>query len=127
MATRVATRLEEFFTERAEGNLRSIIKYDLDDTEVVYVRDDVADHYTDEKVEQAVEDWVMESLMAPVYENIYAEDHGELTCLVKCFKNVIEMNFVVDDAVGAAVALDASAMADARGLVADARVIVLDE
>ncbi|WP_336360939.1 hypothetical protein [Haladaptatus sp. ZSTT2] len=127
MAMRIATRLEEFFTKRAEGNLRSIIKYDHDGTEVVYLREDVAARYSAEEVEEAVEDSVMESLFAPVYGDIYNDDHGELTCMIKCFENVIEMNFVVDDGVGASVALDANAMTGARGLVADARAIVLEE
>ncbi|WP_231608270.1 hypothetical protein [Haloferax gibbonsii] len=124
---RVATQLEEFFIERADENLRSIIKYDHAETEVVYLREDVAARHPPEKLEEAVDDSVMESLMAPVYGDIYTDNHGNLTCMVKAFENVIEMNFVVDDGVGAAVALDASAMAETRGLVADARAIVLEE
>lgn len=69
----------------------------------------------------------MDSLTAPIYKNTFSEDHGELTCLVQCFENVIEMNFVLSDGVGAAVALDAEAMADSHGLVAEARQIVIEE
>ena len=69
----------------------------------------------------------MESLTASMYAETFSEDHGQLTCLVQCFENVIEMNFVLEDGVGAAVALDAEAMADAHGLVAEARQIVLGE
>lgn len=55
---------------------------------------------TGEGVERAVDDSRMESLMAPVYGDLFSEDHGELTCLAKCFENVIEMNFVLADGVG---------------------------
>lgn len=33
----------------------------------------------------------------------YPEGHGDITCMVKCFENVIEMNFVIDDGVGSVV------------------------
>ncbi|QCS44418.1 hypothetical protein [Natrinema versiforme] len=127
MATRMATRLENFFEQRTDGHLRSIVKYEENSYEIVYLRDDVAEQYTTEEIESAIDDSRMESLTAPIYEDTYSGDHGNLTCLVQCFENVIEMNFVLEDGVGAAVALDAKAMADAHGLVAEARRIVLEE
>lgn len=127
MATRMATRLENFFEQRTDENLRSIVKYEEGSYDIVYLRDDVADQYTTEEIESAIDDSRMESLTAPIYEDTYSEDHGQLTCLVQCFENVIEMNFVLEDGVGAAVALDAEAMADAHGLVAEARAIVMEE
>ncbi|MFB9823816.1 hypothetical protein [Halobaculum roseum] len=127
MATRMATRLENFFEQRTDENLRSIVKYEEESYDIVYLRDDVAEQYTTEEIESAIDDSRMESLTAPIYEDTYSEDHGQLTCLVQCFENVIEMNFVLEDGVGAAVALDAEAMADAHGLVAEARAIVMEE
>lgn len=123
----MASRLEMFFSERTGGNLRSIVKYQPDSFEIVYLRDDVADQYTDAELGDAIDDSRMESLTAPIYDDMFSADHGDLTCLVKCFQHVIEMNFVLDDGVGAAVALDEEAMADAHGLVAEAHQIVLDE
>jgi len=127
MATRMATRLESFFEQRTDGNLRSIVKYEEDTYEIVHFRDDVAEQYTTDELESAIDESRMESLTAPIYENTFSEDHGQLTCLVQCFENVIEMNFVLEDGIGAAVALDAEAMSDAHGLVAEARRIVLEE
>jgi len=127
MATRMVSRLEEFFEQRTDGNLRSIVKYEEDSHDIVYLRDDVAEQYTSEEIESAIDDSRMESLTAPIYEDTYSEDHGQLTCLVQCFENVIEMNFVLEDGVGAAVALDAEAMTEAHGLVAEARAIVMEE
>lgn len=127
MATRMATRLENYFEQRTDGMLRSIIKYEQDSHEIIHLRDDVAQQYTRDKLESAIDESRMESLAAPIYENTFSDDHGQLTCLVQCFASVIEMNFVLDDGVGAAVALDADAMGDAHGLVGDAREIVLEE
>lgn len=127
MATKMASRLEEFFTDRVGVDLRSIVTYEQDSFEVVYLRDDVGDQYTEVEVDAAIDESRMESLAAPIYTDQFAEEHGDLTCLVKCYENVIEMNFVLDDGVGAAVALDAAAMGAAHGLVAEARQIVIEE
>ena len=120
-------RLEDIFEQRTDGKLRSIVKYDEDCFEIVHLCDDVANQHTEEELEDAIDDSRMDSLTAPIYKNTFSEDHGELTCLVQCFENVIEMNFVLSDGVGAVVALDAEAMADPHGLVAEARQIVIEE
>lgn len=127
MASRLASRLEEFFREETGGNLRSILKYEMDDRELTYIRDDVAEQYSEEELKDAIDDSRMESLSAPMYEGIYSEDHGEITCLVKCFENVLEMNFVLDDGIGAVVALDSEALDVQYGLVGRARKIVEEE
>lgn len=127
IATRITTRLEDFFEKQSDGKRRSIVKYEGNSYETIHLRDDVADQYTTDEIESAIDESRMESLSAPIYENTFSEDHGQLTWLGQCFENVIEMNFVLDDGVGAAVALDAEAMADAHGLVAEAKRIVLEE
>lgn len=126
MAGAIATKVEEFFRQRAEDDLRSVIQYEPESFEAVYMRDDVAEQYTREEIERAVDDSRMESLSAPIYEHVFSEDHGELTCLVKCFEEVVEMNFVVSDGTGTTVALDAEALDGAHGLVVDARQIVVE-
>lgn len=127
MASRLAGRLETFFQEETGENLRSIIKYEMDDQELTYIREDVAAQYSTEELEEAVDDSRMESLSAPMYEGIYSEDHGDITCLVKCFEHVIEMNFVLDDGLGAVVALDVEALDGSYGLVSQARELVEEE
>lgn len=127
MAMKMASRLEEYFADEAGDNLRSIVKYDLDGAEIVYIRDDVAKQYPDEGVKRVIDEARMDSFAAPIYEDNFSEDHGELTCIVQCFENVIEMNFILDDMVGAAVGLDVEAMQASHGLVAEARRIVAEE
>lgn len=127
MGSRVASRLREFFEERTNGELRSIIRYDDDTVDVEYVRDDVAAQYSDDELERAIDESRLESLHVPLYEHAFSKNHGDLQCMITCFENVIEMNFAIDDGVGAAVAIDAEAMDDAHGVVSEARDLVLEE
>lgn len=127
MAARLAIKLEAFLEERTDGRLRSIVKYEDQSYDVVYLREDVAGEYTDEQIKRAVDESILDSISAPVYEDVFSDDHGELICLVQCYENVVEMNFVLDDGVGAVVALDEKALAETSGLVADARDIVIEE
>jgi len=64
-------------------------------------------------------------MKAPIDENTFAADHDELTCLVKCFQNVIERSFVLDGGVGAAVAIDEEALGETHDLVSEAREMVI--
>lgn len=127
MTQRMATLHEEFFEERADGHLRSIVNYEQREFNIIYLREDVAEQYTEEEIRAAVDESVLGSIGAPVYGTVFSDDHGELTCLVQAYKNVIEMSFVLAEGMGTAVALDEEAMRDASGLVADARRIVLEE
>lgn len=125
MAMRVASELKELFGQQSDGNLRSVIKYEEQSSDIVYIRDDVAEQYDERELEAAIADSRMESLTAPMYNESFSDDHGDLSCIVQCFENVIEMNFVIADGEGVAVALNADAMAETHGLVAEAREIVL--
>lgn len=127
MAVSVASHLRTFFETRTDGALRSIVTYEPDDSRIVYLRDDVADQYTETELEHAIDDSRMESMTAPIYANTFSADHGALTCMVKCFETAIEMNFVLEDGVGAAVALDDEAFAETHGLVSEAREIIIEE
>jgi hypothetical protein len=127
MQSAVVASLEAFFEERAGEDLRSIITYDGDGHELIFLRDDVAAQYTDDELCEAIDGSRLESLYSPIYEDVYADDHGELQCLIQCFDDVIEINFALGDGEGAAVAIDAAAMEDAHGIVADARSLIARE
>lgn len=43
-------KLKNFFEERAEGDLRSIVKYDGEGSEIIYLREDVVDKYTEAEI-----------------------------------------------------------------------------
>lgn len=127
MSQELVTRLEAYFHRETNDELRSIVTYGREGFDLVYLRDDVADEYTEAELEQAVDDARLESLTAPVYEETFAGDHGDLTCLVKWFETVVELNFVLDDGIGAAVGLDADALESSGSLVAEAREIAVGE
>lgn len=127
MVRTLANRLERFFDNRVGDALRSIIAYEEDSNQLVFVRDDVAKQYSDEELIQSIEDTRFDSLTKPMYEDSFSEEHGELTCLVQVFENAVEMNFVLDDGAGVAVGMDAAALQETNGLVADAWEILLDE
>lgn len=127
MPSHVVSRLRDFFQKQTDGELRSIIKYTPDSIEIEYIRDDVAAQYSDKELHKAINESRLDSLHAPLYEHSFSKDHGQLQCMITCFENVIEMNFAIDDGVGAAVAIDAEAMDDAHGIISQARNIVLEE
>jgi len=127
MSVQVASQLKEFFEEHMDGELRSIVRYDLDEVDVEYIRDDVTDQYTEEELTKAIDESRLDSLHAPLYEHSFSKEHGDLQCMITCFEHVIEMNFAIDDGVGVAVAIDAEAMDEAHGLISEARNIVLEE
>lgn len=127
MVAQVASRLQAFFEERAGDDLRSILTYDGDAHEIVYVREDVAEQYSPEELAKSIDTSRLDSLTSPLYEGSFSPEHGELTCLVQAFEHAVEMNFILDDGVGVAVGLDINALEGAHGLVADARKILLEE
>jgi hypothetical protein len=96
-------RLAEFLHEGVGDGLRSVIYYDSEEYEVVFVREDVAD-FDEQDIDGIVAD-----LWADSYEQGIREDlrgHGPLACTVWAFEEAIEMHFVADERRGVAVALD---------------------
>lgn len=127
MSQKMVDRLHSYFEDTAGDDLRSIVRYGPETHEMVYIRPDVETQYTEAEVAETVDESRMESLTAPIYRDAFATDHGDLHCMVKCFANAIEMNFVLADAIGTAVGLDATALDGSTGLVAGARRIVVEE
>lgn len=127
MVRSLATRLEGYFENRVGDDLRSIILYHEDTHEISYLRDDVATQYSEEDLAQSIDNTRFDSLTKPLYEDAFSEDHGDLTCLVQAFEGAVEMNFVLADGEGVAVGVDATALRETNGLVADAWDILLEE
>jgi|AntRauMinimDraft_4_1070384.scaffolds.fasta_scaffold00879_5 hypothetical protein len=127
MVAQMASRLRDFFEERTDSGLRSIVTYDFESVDIVYLRDDVASQSTEAEIASAIDESRMQSMSVPIYEAVFPRNHGKFECMVTHFENVVEMNFALDDGAGAAVALDAEAMDETQGLVSEAREIVMDE
>ena len=96
--------LTEFLKERVGDHLRSVIFYDDAGGQVLYVRDDVADEYTDADIEEVVQDVRLESVDKPHQESLYS--HGPLNCTLRSFDDAVELHFPHNETSGTAVALD---------------------
>lgn len=96
-------RLVAFLQERVGENLRSVVYYDGEGYDVAYLQDDVREQYSDDEMDDVVEDLGFEALAKPMQEELYV--HGSLNCTVRCFEDAIEMNFPFDEREGVAVSL----------------------
>lgn len=96
--------LTEFLKERVGNHLRSVIFYDNNGGEVLYVRDDVADEYSENDIEEVVRDVRLEAVEKPHQESLYS--HGPLNCTLRSFDDAVELHFPHDETSGTAVALD---------------------
>jgi len=104
-----AEALTEFLHEYVGDHLRSVIRYDETGGEILYVRDDVADQYTDEEVEEIVRDVRLEAVQKAHQEDLY--EHGPLNATVRSFDDAVEMHLPRDETTGVAVALDGEVFA----------------
>ncbi|MFC7080377.1 DUF7522 family protein [Halorussus caseinilyticus] len=109
MSVTSSEALTEFLRNRVGDHLRSVIYYDDDGGEVLYVREDVADQYTDDDIDQVVRDVRLEAVEKPHQESLY--EHGPLNCTVRSFDDAVEMHFPHDETSGTAVALDGEVFA----------------
>lgn len=101
--------LADFLKQRVGDHLRSVLYYDDDGGEFLYVRDDVGDQYDDTELEDVLQDVRLEAVEKPHQEDLYA--HGPLNCTVRSFEDGVEMHFPHDETSGTAVALDGEVFA----------------
>lgn len=85
-------------------DLRSVIRYDWDDYEILYVREDVKNAYEDREIEALYEEFRFESFGKRAAERRYV--HGELKSTVRIFENAAEVNLVMGDGEGLAIGLE---------------------
>lgn len=104
MAEAGSDEFVEFNLERAGQTVRSVARYDADTTEVLFLRDDVAEHYEPTSIEAVLRDLRQEGEQATRQEHLYA--HGELNSIIRCFDGGIEMHFPYGESAGLAVALE---------------------
>lgn len=106
----------EFLRKEAGDYLRSILYFDGQNHEVAYVRDDVAEEYTERDRERIVESLLAEASARNREEELYV--HGELNCIVRSFDRAVELHFPKGVHSGTAVALEPDAARDLSGLIA---------
>lgn len=96
-----------FLLERAGQAVRSVARYDAESTEILFIRDDVAEHYEPTSIETVLANLREEGEQAARQEHLYA--HGELNSIVRCFDGGIEMHFPYGESEGLAVTLEPAA------------------
>lgn len=106
-----------FVLERAGETVRSVVRYDADSSEVLFLRDDVADEYTPLTIETVMTALRSEGEQAERQEHVYP--HGELNCIVRCFDDGLEMHFPYGGSDGVAVSLEPLAAQHLYGFVSD--------
>ncbi|MGB9986654.1 DUF7522 family protein [Salarchaeum japonicum] len=92
--------------DQAGDHLRSIVGYTRDNYTLHYVRDDVRERYTEDELDEAVEEMRLETLEKNYLNSVFQRRHGDLYCRLVVFSEATEMNFVVSDGEGLAVAVD---------------------
>ncbi|MFC7165831.1 hypothetical protein [Halospeciosus flavus] len=106
MVYELAGDIEELVHEHAGAFLRSIVVYTADNYEIRFVRDDVEENYDATEIERALDELRLETLEREYINSIFAEKHGEFISNILTFTEAVEMNFLVDEGVGMAIAVD---------------------
>lgn len=107
-----AEPLVEHLRERLGDELLAVVYYERGGYDVVYVRDDLTDEYTEPTIEKRIEEIGFETHERGLIERSY--DHGELRSTVKSFDEAIECYLFVGPHSCIAVSLTPTAFHDLR-------------
>jgi hypothetical protein len=97
--------LVERYEAVAPDALRVILAYDGDEKEVVYVRDDVREFYSEEEFEQKIQQLVVEGISDPPNQ-IGLRRYGRIDVVIRRFDDAIVLHYPLDEFAGVAVTLD---------------------
>lgn len=110
MSLTAAKSMVEFLRQDAGPYLRSAFHYDAEEYELLYIRDDVDEQYTDEELQRVVDDWRAKKWDGDEYERLLSV--GNLHCTVRLFDEAIIFHFAQGPRVGTVVTLDPQAGRD---------------
>lgn len=116
-----AEALHDHLTERFGDDLRSVVAYDREGYEVVYLRPDVHEQYDGEDIDAAMETARMDAFSESFVTDLLSGDHGEQRCLVRCYEEVVELNFVLSREDGVAVGVAGDAFVAQQTLLGELR------
>jgi len=122
MPLETTRRLADHLQKRAGEYLRSVIHYDVDDYTIVYMREDVEAQYSEEDIDDVVNQLFSENFFTGKQEELYV--HGNLQCTIHCFSHGVEMHFPMLDPQGAAVSLDPQATEELYSFVGDCLTLI---
>jgi hypothetical protein len=107
MADEERSEIVRFLKQRAGDNLRGVAHYHEDGYELLYVRDDVARRYDDDRFAELFSTIREEMSERAQQESVY--ELGRLHCTVRLFDEGIVLNFSQGDRLGTSVSLDPEA------------------
>jgi hypothetical protein len=117
MSRAIAQELASYLDHRAGEALRAVGHYSEDEYEVVHLRDDLRQQYTDEEIQAIVEDLRWESFTKSSQEGQF--HLGGLKCSIQAFEEGVVMHFPYDDQHGTLVSLDPGAARDLMQFIDD--------
>lgn len=103
MSVRVSQVLAEFFEDEVGDALRLVAHYDADTLDIIYLRDDLEDHYSESDFEQTFAIHRREKEEAIQQEAVI--DAGKHHCTIRLFDEAIVFNFSQTDSMGTVVSL----------------------
>jgi len=98
--------VERYRTITPDG-LRLAIRYEGDEHEVVYAREDVVDTVSPEEFEEKVKQLAIEGHSDPPVQDSFRE-YGTMKTVVRQFENAVVLHFPIDEFTGLAVSVDAN-------------------
>jgi hypothetical protein len=101
-------RFVAFLTDTFGASLRSVLRYEHGDHELVYLREDLDTLYDEDDVEEVIDYLVHESLGREATERRYP--HGDLKCEIEVYEEATELNFVFGRGRGVAVGVDSTGL-----------------
>lgn len=111
-ATEAACReTAEYVRSQMADAVRGVFYYDRSESKVVYLRDDVRDHYEGSRAERVLDDLVLESVGDPPrLEGLYPM--GEMRSTVRRFEEGFLVHVLVESGAGIAVTVGEQAADD---------------
>jgi len=100
-----AQSLVERYRKITPDGLRLVIRYEGDEHDVVYVRDDVAEMYSPEELDEKVKELVVEGLGDPPTQEQFRL-FGEMNVVLRRFEKAVVLHFPVEEFAGLAVTFD---------------------
>ncbi|MFP8958301.1 hypothetical protein ACLI4Y_16400 [Natrialbaceae archaeon A-CW3] len=122
MVRESATELIEYLEAELPEALRSVGYYTPEESEFLFVRDDVDSSYDPGKLQRIFRGYKLEALDAAHQESLY--EHGSLLATVRFFDRATELHFVHGETEGLIAAIDAGSADDVRDLVCECASVV---
>ncbi|MFC7166858.1 DUF7522 family protein [Halospeciosus flavus] len=104
--TEFGEQIVALLQDEVGDHLRSVIGYTSETYTIHYIRKDVEDAYSEENLDQVLEELRLETLEKEYLNTIFQEMHGDFEYRLDMFGDAVEMNFVVADGEGLEVAID---------------------